>query len=81
MSWLLLVVVVVVAAAAVVVVVVVDAAAAAVVSSKFKSQSQNLPTSGSKNLCQQLNPMTKFLPEIKDSLESKLFPLCCTTWG
>ena len=78
MSWLLLVVFVVVVDAAVVVVV---AAAAAVVSSKFKSQSQNLPTSGSKNLCQQLNPMTKFLPEIKDSLESKLFPLCCTTWG
>ena len=78
MSWLLLVVFVVVVDAAVVVVV---AAAAAVVSSKFKSQSQNLPTSGSKNLCQQLNPMSKFLPEIKDSLESKLFPLCCTTWG
>ena len=78
MSWLLLFVVVVVDDAGVVVVV---AAAAAVVSSKFKSQSQNLPTSGSKNLCQQLNPMTKFLPEIKDSLESKLFPLFCTTSG
>ena len=77
MSWLFLVV----AALAAVAVVVVAAAAVVVVSSKFKSQSQNLPTSGSKNLCQQLNPMTKFLPEIKDSLESKLFPLFCTTRG
>ena len=77
MSWLFLVV----AALAAVAVVVVAAAAVVVVSSKFKSQSQNLPTSGSKNLCQQLNPMTKILPEMQDSLQSKLFPLFCTTRG